>query len=117
MTIAALLGENTSIELLAKIGEVVVEPRCERATIEENVAAFCTGLIGKIDLSVGSAPVILLGKSSRHLSRNALQPTEAAFQVAQHLPMDVVSSIPNDDTGELVVYRDIEDTSHLHSRE
>ncbi len=108
-------GERTFIKLLPKIGHVVVEPRRERATIDKNVATLRPGLIRQIDFGVGATPVILLCESPRHLSGNPFQPTEAAFQEVQHLSMDVVPLIPNDDTRELVVHRDIADAGHLRS--
>jgi len=104
-----------SIDLLCGIGNVIVEPRCECATVDKDVATFRTGLIRQIDFGVRAPPVVLLGESTCHLPRNALQPPEAGFQEAQHLPMDVVPLIPNRDTRELVIHRNIEDTGHLSS--
>lgn len=105
------------IELLSKIGDVVVEPWREGTTIDKNVAALCTGLIRQIDFGVAPAPIVLLSKPSCHLSRNALQPAEAVFQEAQHLPVDWVPLIPNDDPRELIVHRHIENPGHLGSCE
>ena len=106
---------NVFIELFCGTGDEVVEPWRKRATIEEDIATLRTGLICQIDFGVGPAPVVLLGQSSRHFSGNVLKPTEAAFQETQHPPMDLVPLIPNDDTRELVVHRDIENAGHLRS--
>ena len=93
------------IKLLPGVGDVVVEPWCERTTIDKNVAALGTGLVCQIDLGIWPAPSVLLVESSCHLSGNTLQSAEVTFQEAQHVFVDWFPLISNHDTRELVIQR------------
>src|SRR5262245_38660460 len=90
---------------LRRVGEQIIESRCEGPAVQEQIAALCAGLIGQIDLRFASAPIVLLIQATEHLSRQVFYAAELRLEVRENLLMRFLTAITDGDTCKLIVDR------------
>jgi hypothetical protein len=82
---------------------MVVKPRGESTAIDKNKSTLRIGMIGQVNLGISPPPIILLIKTSHHLTGNPFKRTELLFQMSEDLLMAIVPLIADGYAGKLVI--------------
>src|SRR5688572_32795860 len=81
------------VRSVSGLGQAVIEPRRERAALDEHEPTFTPAVVGQVDLGVGPAPIILLIQPPGHLAGSPLDRAESRLEIKHHLVVGGLAAV------------------------